>query len=121
MADLLTQFAVGTITHETLVWWEGQPAWQTLEKTKLVPAPVSEPVQPQAREFHFREQKVNSEFAKWSLFWGIVSVIICNPFFIFTILAIAMGHMARSQIHRHDSYKGGWMALVGMTLGYLTI
>lgn len=62
-------------------------------------------------------QRATNSLAVVSLAAGVAGYVIPHPF-LAGIVAIITGHMARAQIRRTGE-EGGWMALVGLVLGYV--
>jgi len=121
-AEIKEQLALGHISGNDLVWWEGQPGWVTLDQSSLagllapassavVPAaanqPVGVPITPIAPE------RVSS-LAIGSLVSGIVTLFVGITF----IVAIILGHMGLAEIKRNPGMKGRGMAIAGLILGY---
>ena len=123
-AEVRAELAAGTITPDSLVWWDGLPEWKALSQTPIGTAPAAAPVvtpaavvPPSVTEFVPGATKT-SGLAIASLATGILGFI-CDPFL--AITAVVLGHIARSQIRKDPSLKGSGMALTGLIFGYLWI
>jgi len=124
--QIRAQLNAGTITPETMVWWEGMAEWQALGHTSLssdVAAPAaSSPAAPAAAAPIVFEPAAaptgTSGLAITSLITGIVGIL-CAP--ILATTAIITGHIARSQIRKNPNLKGSGLALTGLIFGYVWI
>lgn len=125
-AEVRAELTAGSITPDTLVWWDGLPEWKALSQTPLVTppaaaaavaaAPLTPPPVVVATDVPLGSR--TSGLAIASLATGILGFI-CDPFL--AITAVVLGHIARSQIRKDPTLKGGGMALTGLIFGYFWI
>lgn len=105
--------------------WDGQ-RWTPVESQALIQPPPVYAVQPVAPVGAVQVQAVplvvyrppTNSLATMSLVFGIVSWLICPV--IASVVAVACGHAARSQIKRTGE-GGGGMAIAGLVLGYINL
>jgi Domain of unknown function (DUF4190)/GYF domain 2 len=121
-AEVRAELAAGTITPDSLVWWDGLPEWKALSQTPIGTAPAAATVvtpaavvPPPAATFVPGATKT-SGLAIVSLVLGIPGFL-CAP--ILGLAAVVLGHIARSQIRKDPTLKGSGMALIGLIFGYL--
>jgi Domain of unknown function (DUF4190)/GYF domain 2 len=125
-AEIRAQLAAGTITPETMAWWDGLPEWKPLSDTPLTTPPAAAPAvtpatltpPPVFTSDPAEMGAKTSGLAIGSLVCGVVGIfcaIILGP------AAVIMGHIARSQIKKDPTLKGSGMALAGLILGYVWI
>ena len=137
-AEIRAQLSAGTITRETLVWWDGQADWKPLGQTQLgspavqtatreiprVPAPPPGVApMPGALPPVSSTPRV-SVLAIVSLVCGILALpgIVCLPvLIIFGLAAVITGHIAYIQIGRNPSQSGKGIALAGLIVGYIDL
>ena len=121
------QLNAGTITPETLVWWEGMADWQPLGQTSLqtdtgAPAvPVAPAPMAAAAPITYESASApegTSGLAITSLITGILGFI-CDP--VLAIAAVVTGPIARAQIRKNPNLKGSGLALTGLIFGYFWI
>ena len=121
-AEVRAELAAGTVTPDSLVWWDGLPEWKALSQTPIGAAPAAAPVvtpaavvPPSVTEFVPGATRT-SGLAIVSLIAGIPGFV-CAP--VLGLTAVILGHIARSQIRKDPTLKGSGLALTGLVFGYL--
>ncbi len=145
-SEIRAQLASGTLSSDTLVWWDGLPEWTALSNTPLatvatpapapapsvgaIPAPISPAPVAAASVSEFAPAGPIPGAAKSSalpivsLVTGILGLPLILCWFIglpCQIAAIVTGHIALGQIKKDPALGGKGMALGGLICGYLGI
>ncbi|HEX4141553.1 MAG TPA: DUF4190 domain-containing protein [Candidatus Methylacidiphilales bacterium] len=138
-SDIRAQLASGTLTGDSMVWWDGLPEWTPLSRTPLgaapaapAPAPVvtapmaPAPIQaaPAAAVMPAPGASRMSVLAIVSLITGILGLPLMLCWIIglpLQLCAIITGHIAMAQIGKDPTQSGKGMALGGLICGYLGV
>ncbi len=109
-AEIRAQLAVGTLSPQDHVWWQGQPTWLPLTQTPLATpgAPIADAPLPGALPKIERTSGL-----------AIASLLANLGCCIGSIAAIILGHMALSAMKRDATLKGHGVALAGLIIGYV--
>jgi hypothetical protein len=133
-SDIRAQLASGTLTSDSLVWWDGLPEWTPLANSPLAAllapaAPVAGFVSAPAPAPGVVIAPVtgtpkNSTLALVSMILGIAGLPMMLCWIIglpLQIGAVITGHLARREIKKNPGIPGSGMALAGLILGYVGI
>jgi len=132
-SDIRAQLAAGTITGDSLIWWDGLPEWTALSKTPLgaapsvnvaAPAPAAVPAPAPTAAVAAPGATKTSTLAIVSLVLGILGLPMLLCWIIglpLQIAAIITGHLAVNGIKKDPSTTGKGIALGGLVCGYLGI
>ena len=145
-SEIRAQLASGTLSSDTLVWWEGLPEWTALSNTPLatvatpaplpsvgaIPAPISPAPAAAAPLSEFAPVAPapvpgtgkTSALALASLITGVVAIptVFCYGIGLLAgLAAVITGHMARGQFKKNPGESGEGMALAGLICGYISM
>jgi hypothetical protein len=108
-AQLQYYAAAGQLNPHDLVWTESLPDWTPANDLNGI-FPSKQP----------RPGQYSSRLALASLIMGILGATLV--FFLGSLIAIILGHLALAQIHKSDGkMRGRPLAITGLILGYLIV
>jgi hypothetical protein len=124
-AEIRTKLASGEISLEDPVWWEGEHEWiplgqSSLQLTLPLRVPGTMPELPDSS--HWQSEEIaptgpaTSNLAIGSLTCGCLALLL---WFLTSIPAIILGHLALREIKQTPDLKGRGLALGGLIIGYL--